>query len=74
MDLSAFPYLQNNYAPVEEERDLAEDQLRVEGEVPRKLVGAYMRDGANVAFQPNHMSTPWTVMAWYMPSTSRTGM
>jgi hypothetical protein len=24
--------------------------------VPENLVGAYMRDGANVAFQPSHSS------------------
>ena len=58
MDLSAFPYLQGNYAPVAEERDLDETQLRVEGTVPAKLLGAYMRDGANVAFQPNHYVYP----------------
>ena len=39
MDLSAFPYLQGNYAPVEEERDIGEEQLTVEGVVPEKLVG-----------------------------------
>jgi len=58
MNLSAYPYLQGNYAPVAEERDLAEHQLTVEGQVPRKLAGAYMRDGANVAFQPNHYVYP----------------
>ncbi|MCB1844301.1 MAG: carotenoid oxygenase family protein [Halioglobus sp.] len=58
MDLSAFPYLQDNYAPVDEERDVAEGELRVEGKVPEQLVGAYMRDGANVAFQPNHYVYP----------------
>ncbi|MEZ5571530.1 MAG: carotenoid oxygenase family protein [Halioglobus sp.] len=58
MDLSAFPYLQGNYAPVTEERDLGEEQLTVEGEVPRKLTGAFMRDGANVAFQPNYYVYP----------------
>ncbi|KZX59336.1 hypothetical protein A3709_13640 [Halioglobus sp. HI00S01] len=58
MDLSAFPYLQGNYAPVSEERDLAEAELRVEGEIPKKLRGAFMRDGANVAFQPNHYVYP----------------
>jgi len=58
MDLSAFPYLQGNYAPVDEERDLDESQLRIEGEVPTSLLGAYMRDGANVAFQPNHYVYP----------------
>jgi len=58
MDLSAFPYLQGNYAPVTEERDLGESELRIEGEVPPQLVGAYLRDGANVAYQPNHYVYP----------------
>ncbi len=58
MDLSAFPYLQGNYAPVAEERDCSEEQLTIEGEIPRKLAGAFMRDGANVAFQPNHYVYP----------------
>ena len=58
MDLSAYQYLQGNYAPVEEERDIGEDQLTVEGQVPDKLAGAYMRDGANVAFQPNDYVYP----------------
>jgi carotenoid cleavage dioxygenase-like enzyme len=58
MDLSAFPYLQGNYAPVEEERDLGEDQLTVEGKIPAKLKGAFMRDGANVAYQPNDYVYP----------------
>jgi carotenoid cleavage dioxygenase-like enzyme len=58
MDLSAFPYLQGNYAPIDEERDFGESELRVEGKVPEKLVGAYMRDGANVAYQPNHYVYP----------------
>jgi len=58
MDLSAFPYLQGNYAPVSEERDVGEAELEIEGEVPAQLVGAYMRDGANVAYQPNHYVYP----------------
>lgn len=58
MDLSAFPYLQGNYAPVDEERNLDESELKVEGEVPRCLRGAFMRDGANVAYQPNHYVYP----------------
>ncbi len=58
MDLSAFPYLQGNYAPVEEERDIGQDELVIEGEVPQQLVGAYMRDGANTAYQPNHYVYP----------------
>ncbi len=58
MDLSAFPYLQGNYAPIDEERDFSEEQLRIEGEIPTKLVGAFMRDGPNVAYQPNHYVYP----------------
>ena len=58
MDLSAYPYLQGNYAPVDEERDFDESQLRVEGEIPKNLLGAFMRDGANVAYQPNHYVYP----------------
>ena len=34
MDLSAFPYLQGNYAPIAEERDFDETQLRIEGPRP----------------------------------------
>ena len=29
MDLTAYQYLQGNYAPVDEERDFGEDQLTV---------------------------------------------
>ena len=55
MDLSAFPYLQGNYAPVFEESDCGPGELRVEGEIPTALTGSFMRNGANVAFQPNHL-------------------
>ena len=58
MDLSAFPYLQGSYAPVAEESDFGEDQLTIEGQIPQKLKGAFMRDGANVAYQPNHYVYP----------------
>jgi carotenoid cleavage dioxygenase-like enzyme len=58
MDLSAFPYLQGNYAPVDKESDFSHDELRIEGEIPKQLVGAFMRDGANVAYQPNHYVYP----------------
>ena len=58
MDLSAFPYLQGNYAPVDKESDFSHDELRIEGEIPKQLVGAFMRDGANVAYQPNDYSYP----------------
>ena len=67
MDLSAFPYLQGNYAPVSEERDLAEDQLRIEGTIPKKLSGAFMRDGANVAFQPNHYADLRSIPMFIQP-------
>jgi carotenoid cleavage dioxygenase len=58
MDLSAFPYLQGNYAPVSVESDFGPDELRVEGEIPKQLLGAFMRDGANTAFEPNHYVYP----------------
>ncbi len=58
MDLSRFPYLQDNYAPVAEERDFSHDELRIEGEVPDDLVGAFMRNGPNVAYQPDHYVYP----------------
>lgn len=58
MDLSAFPYLQGNYAPVLEENDFGPGQLRVEGEIPANLTGAFMRDGPNPAYQPNHYVYP----------------
>jgi carotenoid cleavage dioxygenase len=58
MDLSAFPYLQGNYAPVDTESDFGPDELRVEGTIPPNLVGAYMRDGANTAYEPNHYVYP----------------
>ena len=58
MDLSAFPYLQGNYAPVLEENDFEPGQLRVEGAIPANLTGAFMRDGPNPAYQPNHYVYP----------------
>ena len=58
MDLSAYPYLQGNYAPVADESDFGEGQLTIEGKIPQKLEGAFMRDGANVAYQPNHYVYP----------------
>lgn len=60
MDVSAYPYLQGNYAPVLEEVDFDEgDQgLRVEGEIPVGLVGAFMRNGPNIAWEPNHYVYP----------------
>jgi carotenoid cleavage dioxygenase len=54
VDLSRFPYLQGNYAPIDEERDFDPPELWVEGEVPRELEGAFMRNGANTAYEPLH--------------------
>lgn len=58
MDLSQFPYLQGNYAPVSEELDFDHSQLRIEGSIPVDLRGAFMRNGPNPAFQPNHYVYP----------------
>ncbi|MGB1141063.1 MAG: carotenoid oxygenase family protein [Halioglobus sp.] len=60
MDLHEFPYLQGNYAPVLEECsfDEGEGGLRVEGEIPHGLTGAFMRNGPNIAWQPNHYVYP----------------
>lgn len=60
MDLRRFPYLQGNYAPVLEESDLAEgvDGLHVEGKIPDNITGAFMRNGPNIAWQPEHYVYP----------------
>ena len=58
MDLSRFPYLQGNYAPVAEECDWGHDQLRIEGRVPDTLKGAFLRNGPNPAYEPNHYVYP----------------
>ncbi len=58
MDLSRFPYLQGNYAPIDEERDFNDTELTVEGKVPENLVGAFMRNGANTAYEPIHYVYP----------------
>lgn len=58
MDLSRFPYLQGNYAPIDEERDFNAPDLHVEGEIPRNLVGAFMRNGANTVYEPIHYVYP----------------
>lgn len=58
MDLSRFPYLQGNYAPIDEERDFEPPALHVEGTVPANLTGAFMRNGANTAYEPIHYVYP----------------
>ncbi|MCP4211897.1 MAG: carotenoid oxygenase family protein [Halieaceae bacterium] len=60
IDLSISPYLQSNYAPVLEECEWDEGErgLRVEGNIPQNLIGAYMRNGPNIAWQPDHYVYP----------------
>ena len=60
IDLNLSPYLQGNYAPVLEENtfDEGEGGLRVEGEIPANLIGAFMRNGPNIAWQPDHYVYP----------------
>ena len=58
MDLSRFPYLQGNYAPIDSERDFDVPELHIEGTVPEQLVGAFMRNGANTAYEPIHYVYP----------------
>ena len=45
MDAGDNPYLQGNYAPVEEE--VTATYLPVEGELPPELNGRYLRNGPN---------------------------
>ncbi|WP_101757963.1 carotenoid oxygenase family protein [Oceanicoccus sp. KOV_DT_Chl] len=60
IDTSDYPYLQDNYAPVLDECafDEGEGGLRVEGTIPANLTGAFMRNGPNIAWQPNHYVYP----------------
>ena len=44
------PYLSGQYAPVFDER--TDEGLRVTGELPSGLAGAYLRNGPNQAFEP----------------------
>lgn len=50
------PYLQGVYAPVFEEQD--EQDLQVEGEIPRGLNGVFMRNGPNPQFEPSSYQFP----------------
>ena len=44
------PFLAGNYAPVHDELDVAD--LEVTGTIPEALSGAYLRNGANPAYEP----------------------
>ena len=47
------PYLHGLYAPIKEE--VSVDKLKVEGEIPRDLHGAYFRNGPNPQTPPQGM-------------------
>ncbi|KTD61897.1 carotenoid oxygenase family protein [Legionella spiritensis] len=55
-DLSKNPFLQGNYAPVKDE--LFVEDLPVDGAIPPKLCGIYMRNGPNPAFDPISYTYP----------------
>lgn len=51
------PYLHGVYAPLD--RELASDDLPVEGELPADLCGSYYRNGANPRYQPANRYHPF---------------
>jgi carotenoid cleavage dioxygenase-like enzyme len=51
------PYLSGNYAPVHDELDVK--HLEVIGEIPKDLLGIYMRNGPNPAFPPIAYTYPY---------------
>lgn len=55
-DLSTNPYLQGNFAPIKDE--LFVTNLTIEGELPKDLLGIYMRSGPNPAFEPFSYTFP----------------
>ena len=52
------PYLSGNYAPVQDELDVADLPVSA-GRIPDDLAGVYMRNGANPAFQPIAYAYPF---------------
>ena len=63
MDLSRFPYLQGNYAPIDEERDFDVPDLHIEGNIPQNLIGAFMRKAPTLPTSQSTMSIRWTATA-----------
>lgn len=51
------PYLSGNYAPVQDELEV--HHLKVVGEIPKDLLGIYMRNGPNPAFPPISYTYPY---------------
>ncbi len=50
VDPAGNPFLQDQFAPVDEEIDVAD--VRVEGRLPEELNGSYLRNGPNPQFRP----------------------
>lgn len=50
-------YLSGNYAPVQDELDVKD--LKIMGEIPKNLMGIYMRNGPNPAFPPISYTYPF---------------
>ena len=51
------PYLSGNFAPVQDELDI--QHLLIIGEIPKDLLGIYMRNGPNPAFPPTSYTYPY---------------
>mgnify|MGYP000297752807 CR=1 FL=1 len=51
------PYLHGVYAPIVDE--IEANQLTIEGELPKDLAGAYLRNGPNPVFAPPHNHHPF---------------
>ena len=51
------PFLQGNYAPVQDELNV--ENLEIEGEIPQDLSGVYMRNGPNPAYEPISYTYPF---------------
>ncbi len=51
------PFLKGNFAPIRDELDAVD--LPIEGELPKDLVGIYMRNGANPAYHPFSYTYPF---------------
>jgi len=51
------PFLQGNFAPVQDERN--DQELPVKGKIPEDLCGVYMRNGSNPAFPPLSYTYPF---------------
>ena len=55
--LSINPFLSGNFAPIHGEDDF--DDLVLEGEIPRDLIGVLYRNGPNPQFEPRDPGHHW---------------